>query len=200
MTHRSISTAALFPVLCAVLAFAAAPADAKPSPSGQYLHNVFYNQCLTDRGENLTVVLQPCSYGTDGYIVAAQRWNHVPSPKGGDYYFVQLVSGLGHSLEFVGGAYGTPLYAKAVPSGGPQTVFVVGGGSGTALLSGHCGPDSCFIDSPNIPMYLEPYQHSRPMQATIGMTDKLDNFTNDMVLWTQGPDAPPSCDDCGGGS
>ncbi|GAB2513223.1 hypothetical protein GCM10027167_14550 [Nocardia heshunensis] len=188
-------------MLCTVLGLVAGPAAAKPSPSGQYLHNVFYNQCLTDRGENLSVQLQPCSYGTDGYIVAAQRWNHVPVSLGGDdYYFVQLVSGLGHSLEFLGGAYATPLYAKPVPSGGPQTVFVVGGGSGTALLSGHCVTGRCFIDSPNIPMYLEPYQHSQPMGAAIGRTDQLDNFTDDMVLWTQGPDAPPSCDDCGGGS
>lgn len=196
MTFKS---AALLPALCAALAVAAAPAAAKPSPSGQYLRNVFYNECLTDRGANLTPQLQPCSHGSDGYIVPAQRWNQIPVSLPSNYYFIQLVSGLGHSLEFEGGAYGTPLYAHPVPAGGPQTVFMVGGANRTALSPGYCFA-TCNLFSENTPLYLAPYQHSQPMEATIAFPNQLDNFTDDMVLWTQGPDAPPSCDDCGGGS
>ncbi|MEC3953814.1 hypothetical protein VMT65_12310 [Nocardia sp. CDC153] len=186
MTHRSTVMVGLLSTLCAALVFGAAPTEARPSPAGQYLHNVYYDGCLTDLGENVEVELLPCKLNADGYIAADQRWDHVYTPQSGG--FIQLVSGLGHSLEFPGIAFGkAPMVAEAVVSGRPQTVWQPSGGAGNALVPGGCGATSCFLLSYNTPLYLMPLQHTQPMQASIGFTTMLDNFQNDMVLWTMGP-------------
>ncbi|MFD6161908.1 hypothetical protein ACFWF7_14815 [Nocardia sp. NPDC060256] len=175
---------------CSLLLLVAVPATANPGPAGRYLHNDFYGNwgCLTDRGENFKVVLMACNFDADGSIAANQRWDHVPVPTSPGYF--QLVSGLGNSLEFgngVGGAYGTPLTAMHFPPGNFHTAWL---SDGLRLRAASCVVvDSlvCTVDRTGTMIYLEPYQRSRPMLATIGPTTRLDNFDPRMLEWTQGP-------------